>query len=169
MIELPAKVHEPLHILPPYLYVLLKLLWYLFWTFIIFAVLAYLWSKIKNYLQNKQQLPVQKKGGKPIKKRITDVKDFYSRSGEFRKGCHVLSALMKSHFEEITGYEIEEMTVSEIKKIFNKKEPYGFFRKLANLQYGIQEPDRDDFLLAIQDARRAARINKEKLIQVSSK
>ena len=141
----------PLHILPMWIYPVGMLL-------VAAAVLAaVVWVLMKIAFRKSGPRP----GFRPLAPRarlprdiagkIKDIRGEHLKSGDYRKGCHVLSAEVKTYLESVTARQIEEMTAREITRCLG--ESVGrFFKRLASLQFAEEEPSRKAFTKICDEA-----------------
>ena len=147
---LPEGLAEPLHVLPAWTAAAL-------WGFVallIVAALAYLiyrwYEKYARDRENRKTFSRRESGFG--KRAITQLERRFIESGEIRQGCHELSARMKTHFEQKTALEIEEMTAEEMgRKLIGK--PIKFFLKLSSVQFQRNKPDERQFQDLCNQAR----------------
>lgn len=168
--DLPEKIIEPMHIIPPWI------LWVLALT--AFAVLLYVYvkfihqnvrqiffwiiSRIKKIIEklfpkrksdeSEPVLPVISKD--QAVEEIVRIKRKYESSKTYRAGLCDLSALMKSFYEGVTGYNLEEMTSSEIAELFLSNEPGDFFSKIEESICIKEAPANTDFETYVDDAKK---------------
>lgn len=112
-----------------------------FFIFLItFAILVWLaWKLIKKF-RSKRDISERQKifpsDKKDIISELFQLKIEYLEKKKFREGLHELSGKLKSHFEKISGREIQEMTYLEICSTFEKSELMDFFREMIGVQFG---------------------------------
>lgn len=139
--DLPAPVADPLHILPPFLPLILGL------SLVALLVSIGVWLLAYYYATKKQQVTGAPRRREPVADAaggIRQIRQVYGKNGEFREGCHALSRLLKEHFESKTGLPVEEMTAFEIAASL-RGPPVDFFRELSALQFARSEPGKGDF------------------------
>lgn len=141
----------PLHVLPWWIYpagmllvgaaVLAAVVW-------ILAKIAFRKSRPRppyRYAAPARRLPLDITG------RIRDIRAEHLRSCDYRKGCHVLSAEVKTYLESVTALQIEEMTAREIARCLGQSVGR-FFDALASLQFAEEEPTRRAFTKICDEA-----------------
>ena len=154
--ELPAGMADPLHILPPWTSLALTL------GFLILLLVMLLWALV-YYLTNRPQAtdklpsePARPYQGSAIDAAIDKIRLTHSELENYREGCHVLSAVIKTHIEKLTGLDVEEMSPSEIGA--NLKGNVGnFFSDLSILQFGRKEPTKNQFFSICDDSKKIAK------------
>ena len=159
--DLPEGLAGPLHILDPIvetaLYVVLALVVLLIGLY----ALAYWLYNRRRRPETPPKVAVRSRGA--IVEAIQEIRSGYAERKHYRTGCHALSSLMKTHIEEKTGLEIEEMTPGEI-DLCLKKNAAGYFRQLSYLQFSRHNPKRDEFFdiceKSIQIAKASRRLKK---------
>ena len=141
----------PLHVLPLWIYPAGMLL-------IAAAVLAaVVWVLMKIAFRKSRPRPVYRAPGpaptmpRDITGKIQDIRSEHLKSGDYRKGCHVLSAEVKTYLESVTARQIEEMTAREIARCLGESAGK-FFRQLASLQFAEEEPSRKSFTKICDEA-----------------
>jgi len=162
--KLPNDLKDVQHILPFWF----TYLYYFAWTVgiaLVAILLIYLFSKLYKYMQS---LPAKKHVAAMVKERSytrlqlnTDLKiimDNAINNEEFRMGLHRMSGVMKSYFEIALKKEIEEMTAKEIRTHVKERKELGhFFTELTVVQYGISDPDKEEFLMYYKKAQKLVR------------
>ena len=153
--DLPTGLADPLHIFPPWSSTFLLIAIALLLLAILFWVLAYLYSK---YRQNQEARPYQAPSMDGHNRKdtlgvIDSIRVKYQETRNYREGCHMLSAAVKTHIETKTGLEVEEMTPGEIARNIEGEETARFFNKLGGLQFNLAEPEKNDFLNICEESK----------------
>ena len=144
MTGLPAKLAEPLHIIPEWILIVFTIFKWIFIFAIILIIIFFIYRYIqkKKIVNNDSSVRHVSKGFEvniaSIKKRVLEEKDY-------RKGCFLLSNELKTYMEKKTNINVEEMTIHEIRTKFKSKNIGKFFENLRELQYQKKEPNVTDF------------------------
>ena len=149
--DLPAPAADPLHILPPFMPLLLGLAGAALLVSVGIWLLMYYFSTRQAMTPRVRQ---HSRTADNVAAQIRAIQKRTNGTGEFREGCHELSFLLKSHFEQSTGLQVEEMTPGEIARTL-KGPLVGFFGELSRLQFGRPEPEKTDFDRACRLAENA--------------
>jgi hypothetical protein len=142
-LSLPGGPAGPLHILSPWVIVLLKFLLAAAVAAVVVSVFLLLARQKKRRRQARRPYP----GRLPplsIEQRIVILRDFFLERKDYREGCHALSAEMKTWLESITAMQVEEMTVREITRSLGE-DAGDFFRELGELQFDLRNPSKRKF------------------------
>ena len=141
----------PLHVLPLWIYPAGMLL-------IAAAVLAaVIWILMKIAFRKTRPRPPYRPAAPPatlprdVTGKIRDIRSEHLKSGDYRKGCHVLSAEVKTYLESVTARQVEEMTAREITRCLGESVGL-FFKRLASLQFAEEEPSRKAFTKICDEA-----------------
>lgn len=151
--QLPYGLSEPLHLIPGWfqyvVYILILLP-------IILAILYWILKNLPRIKIPKEPIKEKVEESKPlqrgIKHQILIIKRRYNENKEYREGIFELSALIKTRLEQLTGRQIEEMTLREIEYTLSEKHIIKFLQKIYALQYQPRNPDESDFNDVISDA-----------------
>lgn len=84
---------------------------------------------------------------------LMSLEESFSRTGNFREGCHALAAAIRTHLEKQVGQEVEALTAVEMDKAFEDPRIGRFATELRDAQFGREEPTRDLFRRLIREAR----------------
>ncbi len=154
---LPEPPADPLHILPPE--ILLMLL-----AGVALLLLALAWLVLRRFLRRKP--PATATPPPPVRKpeetgtpeagftvRIEAIERKYLKTKEFRDGCHVLAAAVKTHLGQSTGLDAERMTSPEIARAVKDQRVGRLMTDLSWRRYGRGEPRRKHFVEACARAR----------------
>ena len=153
--NLPAGISDPLHILPPWSSIALVIAAIILIVAILIWAIAYFLSKRIQHKKPPPELAAPYQDGS-ISGTINSIEKKYTKSREYREGCHVLSAVMKSHIEKKSGVEIEEMTPDEI--ILSLKSNAGlYFEDLGTLQFRKKNPLKKEFVNACESSKKTAK------------
>ncbi|MEM7181857.1 MAG: hypothetical protein AAF518_13150 [Spirochaetota bacterium] len=159
MQKLPAELLQPLPIIPTWFFLLFKSLLIII---LVATVLIWLFYKFRDKkLIGTKHVAVeatprteQNTQYSEILDTINRIKFKYKKSEKFRDGLHELSSTLKTYFENKLGFEIEEMTPTEIQATIDRKNITALFQQMSFLQFGRNEPKEDDFLSIIELTRK---------------
>lgn len=155
MNELPAGLADPLHLPNPHpsygLFAALAAL-------LLLALLVVLWRRRRR----KAPAAAPAAAGPPadtrtvIEKSIEDLRRRFKSSQDYRRGCHSLGQLLRSHFEAKSRHPVTTLTAREMPEKIGGAVA-SFFNFLAELQFRRREPTRDEFSNACDLAHAVAR------------
>jgi hypothetical protein len=156
---LPAGLSEPLHILEPEGGAL--------WPWLLaLAVLGalILWWRSRRRVQGADTAPVPPSSPRPTLvpasiRRIEAIQEEALATGAFRQGCHRLAELLRELLQggEL-GTRVERSDVLTARELRTRLGDTSFARlllRLAELRFGVNEPDRGDLSKACIQARAA--------------
>lgn len=150
--KLPHDLLDVMHILPVWFNLVYNLLW-LSGLGLVFFLLGILFLKLVRYLQNSPNAYVPKITSPrqfsraELHRQLEIILNNTTKSKNFRRGLHDLSAILKTYFEVLLNKEIEEMTAAEIKTHVREKKDLGdFFIELVVIQYGKMDPEQKNFM-----------------------
>lgn len=92
-----------------------------------------------------------------VEARIREIRREGCRTGEFRAGCHALSALMRSHLQGRLGKRLETLAAEEMGPVLGDPVTAGYFLDLELLQFGRDEPGGEAFIGACNRSVEIAR------------
>ena len=153
MRPLPHPPLDSLHIFPPGA-VLLSLLAALL---CLALLLAWWWWWRRRHRPSPPPLP-QRTGTKAqsdesgFAQLVRSIRDEHLAHETYREGCHALSTATKTHLEQSSGNDAEEMTVDEIIAWVDEPDVRTFFSQLRSHQFGKRLPGRTDFKKMCRDA-----------------
>lgn len=142
-LRLAGEPAGPLHIISPWTIAMLK--------FVLALAVASLavWLFLRLAREKKRKRTARRPypgRARPqsIEEKITALRDFFMGRKEYREGCHMLSAEMKTWLESVTAMQVEEMTVREITRNLGP-ETGEFFKELSELQFDLRNPSKKRF------------------------
>ncbi|MCB1157649.1 MAG: hypothetical protein H7A25_19325 [Leptospiraceae bacterium] len=153
--SLPGEVIPPLDLIPPWFFNSLK---YALISLLVSLVVSYIMYKlvkkseeIPGYIPKPTKFPARSKS-RSIYDEINILKQKYHKSKEYREGLHELSSALRSYLETKSGMQVEEMTSKEIEERLKSKELGSLFRGMGSVQFGIQQPDENEFNHQVQNS-----------------
>lgn len=151
MNPLPQPPAGSLHLLPPWLLPLLLFLLLLALLLLVLAILFALWRRRKRRQQRLRerlgehvQPPSDSDTGDWFTPQVEEIVQSHTRQGSFRDGCHALATAVKRRLEELSGIEMEEKTVTEIKSCLAERKVEKHLLRLRQAQYGKQPPGKNE-------------------------
>lgn len=158
-LRLAGEPAGPLHILSPWTIAMLKFVLAL--AVVSLVVLFFLWlAKEKKRKRTARRPYPGRTRPQSIEEKITELRDFFMGRKEYREGCHMLSAEMKTWLESLTAMQVEEMTVREITRNLGS-ETGEFFQELSELQFDLRNPSRKKFAAMCKKAIEIGRASPE--------
>lgn len=129
------------------------LLWLLLIAGLVFWLGRLLWRRLSRYLEARPKPaappPAPRRGAYGILSAIATILDRHLQSESYRKGCHELSGALRTHWEERglvrpAGPRFTRMTAREIEGRVGERPATRLLSVLSQLQFGRQEPTRED-------------------------
>jgi hypothetical protein len=128
------------------------------------AVIIYYWLKNRSRVTVSSDQPAADKG-MPTSEIIHEYYEQYLESGMYRPALHSLSCVLKTHCEKLSGTQVEEMSLSEMRKVITDKEMIGLFNDLVPSQFGREKPQKSEFIAIYKRAMTITGKNKKIRIQ----
>ena len=151
---LPADLAEPLHILEPSssglspVHLLWLLLAFLLWRFL----------RRRGARQPATGTPTTTPAPPPapdlneLERAMRDIRLRSTKTGDYRRGCHELSAYLREYHEKRRGRPATRLTARELVDL-GEAAVGNFFSLLGDLQFGRRLPTHEDLRTAIDLAR----------------
>jgi hypothetical protein len=152
-VPLPEPLAGPLHFPSPPSCAWL-LVWFLLVAGLLFWLGRLLWRRLRRASAARGARPAppprRRRAASGIGAAIAAILDRHLRSATYRRGCHELSAALRTHWEEgglgqPAGPRFTRMTAREIGGRLGDRPATRLLSVLSDLQFGRRGPTREDF------------------------